>query len=150
MSMANDRTLSAEDQVALASTLVDAAVAQQDEVEKLLGQAKTVLNALTADIPNKIAHKAAEEVVQKIANLVTQKVADVLQPAEAKVQTLLKAMEDEVVECQRAAADYRRAAAEYQHARENAVWFCVIAAGSAALVILVIMMVAHIVFGVTF
>jgi len=84
--------------------------------------------------------------------LVTQKVADVLQPAEAKVQTLLKAMEDEVVECQRAAAEYRsataeyrRAAAEYQHARENAVLFCVIAAGSAALVILVIMMVARIV-----
>jgi hypothetical protein len=150
MSMANDRTLSAEDQVALASTLVDAAVAQQDEVEKLLGQAKTVLNALTADIPNKIAQQAAEEVVQKIANLVTQKVADVLPPAEAKVQTLLKAMEDEVLECQRAAAEYRRAAAEYQHARENAVLFCVIAAGSAALVILVIMMVARIVWGLRF
>ena len=133
MRMANDRTLSAEDQVALASTLVDAAVAQQDEVEKLLGQAKTVLNALTADIPNKIAHKAAEVVVQKIANLVTQKVADVLQPAEAKVQTLLKAMEDEVAKCQRAAAEYRHATAEYQHAREKAVWICAIAAGFAAL-----------------
>jgi hypothetical protein len=134
MSVRNSRTLiTTEDQTALANSLVDTAVAQQDQVEKLLDQAKTVLSALNTDIPNRIAQQAAQEVVQKIANLVTQKVADVMRPAEAKVQTLLKAMEDEVAKCQRAAAEYRHATAEYQHAREKAVWICAIAAGFAAL-----------------
>jgi hypothetical protein len=141
-----------EDQTALASSLVDTAVAQQDEVEKLLDQAKTVLNALNTDTPNRIAEQVAQEVVKKIANLVTQRVADVMRPAEAKVQTLLKAMEDEVAKCQRAAAEYRhytaeyqRATAEYQHARKNAVWTCAIAEGFAALVIFVMIMVARII-----
>jgi hypothetical protein len=97
-----------------------------------------VLNALTTEMPNKIAHQAAQEVVQKIADLVTRKVADVLQPAEARVQTLLKAMKDEVAECRRVAAEYRRA-------KRNAVLTCIIASGSAVLVILVIMMMARIV-----
>src|ERR1700750_1561495 len=105
MNMGNDSILLAEHRARLASTLVDAAVAQQAEVEKLLDQAKTVLNDLSTDMPNKIAQQAAQEVVQKIADLVTRKVADVLLPAEAKVQTLLKAMEDELAECRRAAAE---------------------------------------------
>jgi predicted phosphoribosyltransferase len=138
MSMGNDHSLSAEDKAAVVSTFIDLAEIQQDNVEKLLDQAKTVLNALDrgiTDMPNKIAHA----VVQRIADLVTQKVADVLQPAEAKAQTLLKAMEEEVAECRRAAVEYRRAAAECRREARNVVLTCIIAAAvSAVLVVLAI------------
>jgi predicted esterase YcpF (UPF0227 family) len=141
MSMRIDSTLSAEHQAKLASALVDAAVAQQEKVESLLN----ALDRGTTDMPNKIAQQAAQEVVQKIADLVTRKVADVLQPAEAKAETLLKAMEDEVAECRRAVAEYRRAAAEYRRAGRNAVLACIIASSCSAVLILVMMRMAGIV-----
>jgi hypothetical protein len=145
MSMGNDRTLSAEHQAKLASALVDAAVTQQGNVKDLLAKAETVLNALdrgTTEMPKKIVHA----VVQRIADLVTQKVADVLQPAEAKAQTLLRAMEAEVAECRRAAVEYRRAAAECRREARNAVLTCIIAAAvSAVLVLLAIMKIAGVV-----
>jgi hypothetical protein len=121
----------------LASTLVDAAVAQQENVEKLLD----ALDRGTTDMPNKIAH----EVVQRIADLVTRKVADVLQPAEAKAQTLLSAMEKAVEEYRRAAAECQRAAAQCRRETRSAVLTCVIAAAvSAVLVVLNIMKIADI------
>jgi ABC-type nitrate/sulfonate/bicarbonate transport system substrate-binding protein len=116
MSMRIDRTLSAEHQAKLASALVDAAVAQQEKVEKLLN----AFDRGTTDMPNNIAH----EVVQRIADLVTRKVADVLQPAEAKAQILLSAMEKSVEEYRRAAAECQRAAAECRREARSAVLTC--------------------------
>jgi hypothetical protein len=115
--MENNRTLSAEHQARLASSLLDAAVAQQDNVsnfmgkcDALLGRLETAMNAfesrtaeLTRDMPSTIAREAATRVVQEIADLVTQKVADVLQPMEVRAQTLLRAMEEPI-------AIYRRVA----------------------------------------
>ena len=133
-----DRTLSAEHQAKLASALVDAAVAQQEKVEKLLN----ALDRGTTGMPNKIA----DEVVQRIADLVTRKVAEVLQPAEAKAQTLLSAMEKAAEEYRRAAAECQRAAAECRRKARSAVLTCFIAAAlSAVLVILAMMRMAGIV-----
>jgi hypothetical protein len=133
MSMRIDRTLSAEHQAKLASALVDAAMAQQEKVEKLLN----ALDRGTTGMPNKIA----DEVVQRIADLVTRKVAEVLQPAEAKAQTLLSAMEKAVEEYRRAAAECQRAAAECRREARSAVLTSVIAAAvSAVLVTLAIIM----------
>jgi len=139
MSMRIDRTLSAEHQAKLASALVDAAVAQQEKVEKLLN----ALDRGTTGMPNKIA----DEVVQRIADLVTRKVAEVLQPAEAKAQTLLSAMEKAAeeyrraaAECQRAAAECQRAAADCRREARSAVVTSVIAAVVAVLVTLAIIM----------
>jgi ABC-type nitrate/sulfonate/bicarbonate transport system substrate-binding protein len=135
MSMGDDRTLSAEHQAKLASALVDAASAHQEKVENLLN----ALDRGTTDMPNKIAH----EVVQRIADLVTQKVADVLQPAEAKAQTLLSQMEKAVEEYRRAAAECQRAAAGCRREARSAVLTCVIAAAvSAVLAVFNIMKIA--------
>jgi len=115
--MEDNRILSAEHQARLASTLLDAAVAQQDNVRNLrskcdavLGRLEMAMNhfesrtaELTRDMPNRIAQRAAERVVEEISDLVTQKVADVLQPMEARASTLLRAMEEPV-------ATYRRVA----------------------------------------
>ena len=127
-----DRTLSAEHQAKLASALVDAAVAQQEKVEKLLN----ALDRGTTGMPNKIA----DEVVQRIADLVTRKVAEVLQPAEAKAQTLLSAMEKAAEEYRRAAAECQRAAADCRREARSAVVTSVIAAVVAVLVTLAIIM----------
>ena len=132
MSMRIDRTLSAEHQAKLASALVDAAVAQQEKVEKLLN----ALDRGTTGMPNKIA----DEVVQRIADLVTRKVAEVLQPAEAKAQTLLSAMEKAAEEYRRAAAECQRAAADCRREARSAVVTSVIAAVVAVLVTLAIIM----------
>jgi hypothetical protein len=109
MSMGNDRILSAEQLALAASTLVDKATSQQDFCDELLRKLETALNAfddrskeLTRDLPKEIAQKAAQKVVQEVAGSVAQKLADVLQPAESKAQTLLRAMEE-------AAATYRSA-----------------------------------------
>ena len=132
MSMRIDRTLSAEHQAKLASALVDAAMAQQEKVEKLLN----ALDRGTTGMPNKIA----DEVVQRIADLVTRKVAEVLQPAEAKAQTLLSAMEKAAEEYRRAAAECQRAAADCRREARSAVVTSVIAAVVAVLVTLAIIM----------
>jgi len=127
-----------EDLAETASTLVDLAKQQRHDCDELLRKLEAAVNAfesrtteLIRDMPKQIAQRAAEIVVRDIADLVAHKVAKVLQPAEAKVQTLLKEMKDEVVEC-------RRAATEYRHARWNAVLTCIIASGFGVLVILVI------------
>jgi hypothetical protein len=136
MSMGNDRTLSAEDQAALASTLVDLAVIQQDKCKALLGEFETALNAfdcrtteLTRDMPDKIARQAAQKVVADIADFVTRKLEKVLQPAEQRAQNLLRAMD--------------KAVAEYQRAARKAVATCIIygcTSGLASAVLVVLAM----------
>jgi uncharacterized protein YaaW (UPF0174 family) len=132
MNMGNDRTLSAEHQAKLASALVDAAVVQQDNIEKLLDQLKTAVDALdrgsrelTREMPNQIAKQAAKEVIQEIADSVSRKVADVLQPAEAKAQILLRAMEE--------------AATTYRSAAWRCIFFACLAGSVSAVVVLVVL-----------
>jgi hypothetical protein len=103
-----------EDLAQTASTLVDLAKKQQYVCDDLLGQLTTMLNALdrgtkelTRDMPNNIARQAAQEVVkgidasvaQSVDAAVTRSVANVLRPVEAKVQTLLRALEEPVATC---------------------------------------------------
>ena len=77
----------------------------------------------------------------RIADEVKQSVKDVLQPADAKAQTLLSAMEKAVEEYRRAAAECLRAAAECRRKARSAVLTCFIAAAlSAVLVILILAM----------
>jgi hypothetical protein len=103
-----------EDLAQTASTLVDLAKKQQYVCDDLLGQLTTMLNdldrgtkELTLDMPNKIARQAAKKVVkgidasvaQSVDAAVTQSVTNVLRPVEAKVQTLLRALEEPVATC---------------------------------------------------
>jgi hypothetical protein len=163
MSMEDDRILSTDELGEVVSTLARVAKRQQYDCDELLRKLETAVNAfesrtdellrkhetavtafesrtteLIRDMPEQIAPRAAEKVIRDIAGLVEHKVANVLQPAEAKVQTLLKEMKDEVVECRRAATEYRRAATENRRARWNAVLTCIIASVFGVLVILVI------------
>jgi hypothetical protein len=138
MSMGNDHSQSAEDKAAVVSTFIDLAEIQQENVKKLLDQAKTALNALdrgitgvTRDMPNKIAHQAAQEVLKGIADLVARRVEEVLRPAETRAQDLLSAI-DKAVE-------------EYRRAARNAVLKSIIASVSAVLVFLAIMKMAGVV-----
>jgi hypothetical protein len=106
--MGNDQMREAEeleDLAETASTLVDLAKQQRHDCDELLRKLEAAVNAfesrtteLIRDMPKQIAQRAAEIVVRDIADLAAHKVANVLQPAEAKVQTLLKEMKDEVVE----------------------------------------------------
>jgi hypothetical protein len=107
-----------EDLAQTASTLVDLAKKQQYVCDDLLGQLTTTLNALdrgtkelTHDMPNNIARQAAQEVVKgidasvarSVDAAVTRSVAEVLRPVEAKVQTLLRGMEEPVATFRRVA-----------------------------------------------
>jgi hypothetical protein len=107
-----------EDLAQTASTLVDLAKKQQYVCDDLLGQLTTTLNALdrgtkelTHDMPNNIAGQAAQEVVKgidasvarSVDAAVTRSVAEVLRPVEAKVHTLLRAMEEPVATCRHVA-----------------------------------------------
>ena len=103
-----------EDLAQTASTLVDLAKRQQYVCDDLLSKLSTMLNdldrgtkELTREMPNNIAGQAAQEVVKGIdASVarsvdvaVTRSVANVLRPVEAKVQTLLRALEEPVATC---------------------------------------------------
>jgi len=99
--MRNDRIRSPEELARVAGTLVDVAEEQSDVSDKLLDKLKMALEefdrrttALTRDMPNNIARPAAAQVVREIADLVTGKVSNVLQPAEARLQNFLTAMEE--------------------------------------------------------
>jgi ABC-type transporter Mla subunit MlaD len=141
MNMANDGLLSAEELEDLAETasgLVDLAEKQQIICKDLLDNLEKALNALdqgttelTRDMPSKIAHQAAQEVVKGIADLVAPRVEEVLRPAEARAQNLLSAI-DKAVE-------------EYRRAARNAVLKSMIASVSAVLAVLAIMKMAGVV-----
>ena len=121
-----------EDLAETASTLVDLAKKQQYVCDDLLGQLTTMLNALdrgtkelTRDMPNNIARQAAQEVVEgidasvarSVEAAVTRSVANVLRPVEAKVQTLLRALEEPVATCRYVARHPRRAVSGPDHHR---------------------------------
>jgi CHASE3 domain sensor protein len=136
MSMQNDRILSADELGEVVSTLARLASRQQNNCDELLRKLETAVNTfesrtveLTRDMPNKIAKRAAQDVVQRIADEVKRSVTDVLQPADAKAQTLLSAME-------KAVEEYRRAAGECR----SAVLICIIAAAVSAVLLILAMM----------
>jgi hypothetical protein len=86
---------------------------------------------LTRDMPSSIARQASREVVAGVGTSVRQSVAEVLRPAEASAQSLLRAMEAASTTYQRAAHD----------AVMNCVIFsCVSSAGAAILVIMTMWM----------
>jgi hypothetical protein len=152
MSMQNDRVLSADELAELVSTLARLGGRQQRNCDDLLGKLETAMNTfesrtgeLTRDMPDEVAKRAAQDVVERIADEVKRSVKDVLQPADAKAQTLLSAMEKAVEEYRRAAAECLRAAAECRRKARNAVLTCFIAAAvSAVLVILAMIRMAGI------